>query len=189
MIETDVQRFNTWFGNNYCILQRYCKRYRIEEDTLNDVYINVHDRITRSGYTESYWMTYVKRSIRNLRINEGKRNNGKHFIDYHNEDYSNTVEATLQEIDETERDTLQYREDVMYFSKMMFKFIETRMYSSEWQFVFRCYYLMEGRMTYAKLTTMTGYNKNLCTKVIQTIKKDIRDNFLQWLKDDERRNN
>jgi len=187
-MDNDIKRFNKWFGSNYWLLQKYCKRYRIEEDILNTVYINIHDRIERSGYTESYFMTYVKRSIHNLRINEGKKNNGKYWIDYDNADYSTTVEAKLQEIKETDIDTQQYREDIIYFSKKMFKFINERKYSSEWQFVFRCYYLMQGRMTYAKLTAMTGYNKNLCTKVIQTIKKDIRENFLQWLKNDERRN-
>jgi len=188
MIE-DVQRFNNWFSVNYCVLQKYCKKYRIDEDTLQDVYVNIYDRILRSGYTESYFMTYVKRSIRNLRINEAKKLNNKHFIDYHDEDYTNSIEATLQDKNDEERDTLQYREDIMYFSKMMFKYINDRHYSDEWQFVFRCYYLMEGRMTYAKLTLMTGINKNSCTKIIQTIKGDIRQNFLQWLKDDERRNN
>ena len=186
---TDVKRFDNWFGNNYYTLQKYCERYNIEEDILNDVYINVHDRIERSGYTESYFMTYVKRSIRNLRINEGKKNNGKHWIDYDNEDYATTVETKLREEEETDADTQQYREDVMYFSKMMFKYIENRQYNDEWQFVFRCYYLMEGRMTYNKLNKMTGLDKSKCTRIIQTIKKDIRQNFLQWLNNGERRNN
>ena len=178
---TDVQRYDTWFKNNYCTLQDYCRKYRIEEDILQDVYINVHDRIIRSGYTESYYMTYVKRSIRNLRINEAKKENGKYWIDYDNEDYSATVEAKLREEEETDIDTQQYREEVMYFSKMMFKFIEKREFNQEWQFVFRCYYLMSGRMTYNKLTVMTGMDKSKCTRIIQTIKKDIRENFLQWL--------
>lgn len=185
----DLHRFNVWFNCNYSVLQKYCKRYRIPEDTINDVYISTHDRITRSGFTESYFTTYVKRSMRNLRINEAKKVNGRHMIDFNDLDYLNTIEVKLQETDEIEKDTLQYREDVMLFSKMMFKYIQERQYNEEWQFIFRCYYLMPNRFTYAKLHTMTGYNKNHCTRVIQTMKKDIRDNFLNWFKDGQRGNN
>lgn len=181
-MENDVKRFDTWFGCNYDILQKYCKRYRIEEDYINDVYLNVRDRIERSGYTTNQWTTYVKRSIHNLRINEAKKRNGKHFIEIGNEDYINTIENQLQLEDEIEKDTQAYREDVMFFSRMMFKYIEARGYNEEWNFIFRCYYLMKGRMTYAKLHLMTGYNKNHCTKVIQTIKNDIRIGFLDWLR-------
>lgn len=188
-MENDVKRFDTWFGCNYDILQKYCKRYRIEEDYINDVYLNVRDRIERSGYTTNQWTTYVKRSIHNLRINEAKKRNGKHFIEIGNEDYTNTIENQLQLEDEIEKDTQAYREDVMFFSRMMFKYIEARGYNEEWNFIFRCYYLMPNRFTYAKLHTMTGYNKNHCTKVIQTMKQDIRNNFLDWLKDGSTRNN
>lgn len=188
-MENDVKRFDTWFGCNYDILQKYCKRYRIEEDYINDVYLNVRDRIERSGYTTNQWTTYVKRSIHNLRINEAKKRNGKHFIEIGNEDYTNTIENQLQLEDEIEKDTQAYRDDVMFFSRMMFKYIEARGYNEEWNFIFRCYYLMPNRFTYAKLHTMTGYNKNHCTKVIQTMKQDIRNNFLDWLKDGSTRNN
>lgn len=188
-MENDVKRFDTWFGCNYNILQKYCKRYRIEEDYINDVYLNVRDRIERSGYTTNQWTTYVKRSIHNLRINEAKKRNGKHIIEIGNEDYTNTIENQLQLEDEIEKDTQAYREDVMFFSRMMFKYIEARGYNEEWNFIFRCYYLMPNRFTYAKLHTMTGYNKNHCTKVIQTMKQDIRNNFLDWLKDGSTRNN
>ena len=173
MNNNDVQRFNNWFSNNYSTLQKYCKKYRIAEDYINTVYISTHDRIVKSGYTESYFLTYVKRSIRNLRINEAKNLNGRHYIDYDNEDYTNIVETTLQEIDDCDKDTQQYREDVILFSKMLFKFIDEKFKSDEWKFIFRSYYIMPGRMTYTKLTAMTGYNKNHCTKVIQTMKKEI----------------
>ena len=188
-MENDIKRFDTWFGDNYNILVKYCKRYRIEQDTLNETYLNIRDRIERSGYTTSYWLTYVKRSIHNLRINEAKKRNGKHFIEIGNEDYINTIENQLQLEDEIDKDNKQYIEDVMFFSRMMFKYIEARGYNEEWNFIFRCYYLMPNRFTYAKLHTMTGYNKNHCTKVIQTMKQDIRNNFLDWLKDGSTRNN
>jgi len=180
--------YDRWFTENYEMLQEYCHRFRIEEDILQDVYINVHDRIIRSGYTESYYMTYVKRSIRNLRINEAKKNNGKHWIDYDNEDYSTTVETKLQDERETDYDTQQYREEVMFLSKKIFEYLmHERRITEENLWVFRCYYLMDGRMTYKKLHVMTGINKNTCTKIIKEIKTDIRMNFLTWLRDDERR--
>jgi len=181
--------YDRWFEENYEILQEYCHRFRISEDILNDVYINVKDRITRSGFTESYYTTYVKRSIRNLQINEAKKLNGKYYIEFDNEDYSVTVENQLQFQQETDDDTKQYREEVMFLSKKIFEYLmyEKRV-SEESLWVFRCYYLMSGRMTYKKLNVMTGINKNTCTKIIKEIKTDIRTNFLTWLKNDEIRN-
>ena len=179
----DINRFNKWFGDNYPILQKYCKRYRIEEDYLHESYCNIQQRILKSGYTESFWMTYVKRTIHNMRINDKKKQNNRHYVEFGNEDYTNTIETQLQLEDEIEKDTQQYREDVMFFSRQMFRYINEKQYDDKWQFIFRCYYLMEGRMTYQKLTAMTGYHKNLCTRVITTIKNDIRTGFLDWLKE------
>lgn len=178
----DAQRFDNWIIANYCTLQKHCKRYRIDEDELNDTYLNVKKRILLSGYTGSQYMTFMKRSLRNLQINKRKKLNGRFYVDIENEDYINTIENTLQNIDETEKDTQQYREDVLFLSKKIFQYINEKSYNSEWQFVFRCYFIMNGRMTYAKLTQMTGINKNLNTKIIQTMKNDIRTGFLSWLK-------
>lgn len=181
--EDDVKRFNAWFGDNYKLLSKHCKRYRIEEDYLHECYYNIQQRIVKSGYTGSQYITFVKRSLKNYEINEKKKNNNKYFIEIDNTDYTNTIEDKLQDKDCEEKDTLKYREDLLYFSKMLFKYIETvKKYDEEWQFVFRCYFLMPKRFTYAKLTIMTGINKNKCTKIIQTMKSDIKDNFINWLK-------
>ena len=184
----DSKRFDNWIAINYNDLQNYCKRYRIEEDLLNDVYINIKDRILRSGFTESYFQTYVKRALRNLMINEGKKQNGKYYIDVHDNNFTNIIEGRLKEKDEIEKDTQHYREEIMYLSKMIFKYINEKKYDDEWQFVFRSYYLMPQKFTYAKLTQMTRINKNTCTKIIQTMKKDIRTNFLTWLNGKRRSN-
>lgn len=186
MAKEDVKKFDTWITANYNDLQKYCKKYRIEEDILNTVYINVRDIIQRSGFTNTYYQTYVKRAIRNLQINEAKKNNNKHFIDSDNEDYTNTIEERLQDNDETEKDTQEYREELMYLSKMIFKFLDEKFTDEEDKFIFRCYYLMEGRMTYAKLQGMTGFEKSKCTRIIQNFKQEIRQNFLNWLKENGR---
>lgn len=182
-----VHEFDKWISVNYNQLQAYCGKYRISEDTLNDVYLNVRGLIARSGLTQTFYQTYVKRAISNYEINRKKKENGKHYIDFTNEDYQNCIEDKLIENDDSEKETQQYREDVMYFSKMLFIYLQPR-YDEEFQFVFRSYYLMQGRMTYKKLTAMTGLNKNKCTTIIQTMKKDIRTNFIKWLQNDERGN-
>jgi len=179
--KVEVELFNRWYENNYSLLLKYCKRYRIEQDTLQDVYLNIHQRILNSGYTTTQYLTYVKHSITNLNINNVKKMNGKHFIDVDDDDYCNTIENTLIDIDETNKDTVQYREDVLELSRKLFIYITTR-YSDEELFVFRTYFLMPNRFTYKKLTSMTGINKNKCTKIIQSMKKDIRENFQVWIK-------
>lgn len=177
-----LELYNNWFVKNYTELLEYCKRYHIEIDLLNETYINCQQRISRSGFTETYYKTYVIRSLRNLMINEKKKLNNKYFIDFDNTDYINTVEERLKDKDCEEKSTQQYREDIIYFSKMLFKYIDRNFYTEEDKFVFRCYYLMQGRMTYTKLTRMTGINKNKCTKIIQMFKNDIRTGFMDWLK-------
>lgn len=185
----DLLKFNDWISCNYETLQKHCKRYRIPEDTLQDVYLNVRERIVRSGFTETYFTTYVKRALTNLRINELKRTNGKVFIDVNDCNFTNTVENQLQTLDETEKDTQVYREEVMYFSKMLFMYIQQAGFDSEWQSVFVTYYLMPNRFTYAKLQAMCNINKNKCTTIITTMKKRIRVEFLPWLKEYERSGN
>lgn len=185
--DNDIKRFNDYISTNYTQLVCYCKKYNIQEDLLNDAFLKIHDRIKRSGFTESYFQTYVKTTINNLRKNEQKKWNNKFFVDIEDEDFENTVENTLLDNDEDEKATQAYREDVMYFSMMLFKYImNVKKYDEEWQFIFRSYYLMSGRMTYSKLTAMTGFNKNKCTFVIQTIKKDIKNNFINWLKENDK---
>jgi len=94
-----------------------------------------------------------------------------------------SYEERLQDNDETEKDTAQYREETLYFSKMLFKYIDENTYTEEDKFIFRCYYLMPKRFTYAKLNVMTGIDKSKCTRIIKAIKKDLRENFLLWLKE------
>ncbi len=178
-----VNIFNTWFGNNYDDLLKYCKKYHIESDLLNETYLNVHDRIQRSGFTQTYFKTYILRSLRNLQINEGKKTKGRFIVDFDNEDYETVIEDKLQEKDTDDLNSKQYQEDLMYFSKKLFEYLMTgNKYTDEYNFVFRCYYLMNGRMTYAKLHAMTGIDKSKCTRIIKTMKKDIRQNFFIWLR-------
>lgn len=188
--EQEIRQFDTWISSHYECLQSYCNKYHIPEDILNNAYIKMKDRIVRSGYTSTQYMTYVKTTIGNLQKNEQKKWNNKFFVDVEDEDFENTIEDKLLNDDEDEKATQQYREDVMYFSMMLFKYIMyEKKYDDEWQFVFRSYYLMPQRFTYKKLTAATGYNKNHCTKIIQTMKSDIKENFINWLKDEQRRNN
>jgi DNA-directed RNA polymerase specialized sigma24 family protein len=177
-----IRIYNKWFTGHHKELQQYCRKYRIPEDYIGDAYIKVHDRITRSGFTETYFKTYLLKTICNLRLNDQKKNNKKYFVDV--AEVSREVEREYERLDYTDKDDKRYQEDVLYFSRMIFVYImNIKQYPAEWQTVFRSYYLMPGRVTYKKLHTMTGYNKNHCTKIITTIKKDIRTNFLTWLKD------
>lgn len=182
-----VHEFDKWISVNYNQLQCYCDKYHIPNDTLNDVYLNVRGLIQRSGLTQTFYQTYMKRSISNYEINQKKKGNGKHFVDYTNEDFTKFIEDRLAENDDSDRQTQIYREEIMELSKQLFIYLQPR-YSEEWQFVFRCYYLSVGRFTYKKLTEMTGINKNKCTTIIQTMKKDIRSNFINWVNNDKRGN-
>ncbi len=183
----DAKRFDEWVAVNYCSIQKYCNKYRIPEDLINDTYLNIKSRILLSGFTNNYFKTYYIRALKNLEINNAKKNKNKHFIDSDNPDFKNLIEEKLCFEDEMNTDTLQYREDVLYLSKKIFEYIMYyKKYDDQHLFVFRAYFLNSGRMTYEKLKKATGINKNNCTRIIQTIKKDIKNNFTQWLKEYER---
>jgi hypothetical protein len=185
---TEILYFNQWINENYNGLKKYCRRYNIDEDYLNDAFLKVHERILKSGYTTCQFMTYIKTTINNLKINEHKKQNGKFYVEIKDDDYINTIEEKLIEIENDELQVQIYRDELLQFSKMLFKFImNEKKYDEEWQFVFRCYYIMPGRITYNKLTEMTGFNKNKCTLIIQTMKKDIRKEFITWMRNEQRR--
>ena len=183
---TGIIEFNHWYEDNYYTLVKYCKKYKIPEDVLHDSYLNIHQRISKSGYTTTQYMTYCKSAINNLQINNGKKSNGKYFLELLPEnkdslDFSEEVEEKLREADEMDRDTQRFREEIIEYSRDIFQYITyEKKYDDESLFVFRCYFLLNGRMTYEKLTKMTGINKNHCTKIIQTMKSDIRNNLDNW---------
>jgi hypothetical protein len=185
MYEDDLLRFNTWYQSTYPKLLNYSQRNRIPQDVVNDSYLKVIEKIDKTGFVGDTFMTYCKMSITNMHINNLKKNK-YHHVDVSDINFLKTIEHKLLEDHEDMLDSVQYQEDLLYFSKNLFKYIETRDYSDEWKFIFRSYFLSEGRFTYRKLTMVTGYNKNLCTKVITTMKRDIKDNLTNWIKDNDR---
>lgn len=186
----ELQDFNCWYNQNYKKIMTWAINNRIDADTVHDSYIKVNERITKLGYTGSTYMTYIKRSIQNLNINNKLKKKYNH-IDIDNTDFKNTIEKKLMDTDDFHKDDQLYQEQLMYFSKNLFKYIDSQSYDDEWKFVFKSYFLASGRFTYHKLTEVTGINKNKCTEIITTMKSDIRDNLINYIKkteDDQRRN-
>lgn len=183
--QCDVDRFNNFYSGYYKKLLAWSKRHKIPEDTLHDSYILIHDRIARVGFTGNSFITYVKLSAKNLHINNSKKSSKVHFIDVFDEDWVNTIEDVLTELDNDNTNRLIYQDELLFFSKMLFKFIDYKGYDEEWKFVFKTYFLMSGRMTYLKLTEMTDVNKNKCTKIITQMKADIKSELLNWIKENK----
>lgn len=177
----EVNNFNAWYALNYNKIIKWANRNKISIDTVHDSYLKIVERITKVGYTGTAFTTYVKLSAKNFHINEVKKDNNIYFVDYEDRDWRITVEGVLQEFDEVNNDNTLYQNQLMFFSKNLFDYLESQNYSCEEMFVFKTYYLSKNRFTYKMLTNITGINKNRCTKIITTMKADIKNNLMDYI--------
>lgn len=185
--QEDVIKFDNWITDNYDSLINYCKQYEIDEDILPQVYIKIRERISLMGFRDNFYKTYMLRAIVNTQINELKKKKNKYYFEIDNIDYKYAIENKMYENEMSELSSKNYQEEIMILSKKLFQYIKYKQYNDEWQFIFRTYFLNKKKYTYDKLYKITGVNKNKCTTIIQTIKKDLKNNFIEWLKNNERK--
>ena len=181
----DVKRYNDWYSGYYKNLINWSKRNHIETDIVHDSYLKVIDRISKNGFVGDAYITYTKFSIKNYKINLSKKENNLFFLTIDDQDWVTTIENVLLEKDFENDQSLIYQDELLFFSKALFKFLEHKKYNEEWMFIFKSYYLTPNRFTYKKLTEATGVNKNKCTLIISTMKKDIKENLLNWVKENK----
>lgn len=178
----ELNQFNSWYSSNYNKLWNFAKRNKISQDLMHSSYIKIVEKIEKSGYQTNQYMTYCKRSMVNMSINDSKKSK-QHFVDTDDSDFKTNIEMKLLEIHNDQLDSMEYQEQIMYLSKMLFSYIDSCNYSDQEKFIFRSYFLVSGRVTYKKLHEITKINKNILTKTLTKMKRDIRENLECYIKE------
>lgn len=168
------------------------KHHEHVQDYFHDVLTYTRQRIERSGFTGTDFYKYVWASLNGKaltvkRIEKQKRVDFHHSIPLVAEDENDYIkhivlelEAALQLDQEINDDNVQYHEDLQYHTKMVFQFVDSR-YSPAQASVFKEYFL-EPKCTYKKIAKRTGLSITYCQQAITPIRKDLKQNYVKWLK-------
>lgn len=164
------------------------KHHEHVQDYLHDVIEYTRQRILRSGFTGTDFYRYVWSSLNGKyltvkRIEKQKRKEYHYSYPSNNSDereLRSEVEEQLNFMEELNQDHLQYQQDLQYHTKMVIKFVEQRHAPAEAS-VFKEYFL-EPKATYKKISKRIGLSITYCQKAITPIKKDLKQNYQQWLK-------
>lgn len=191
-----VKSFDTFLGVNYDKLLidalSIFKHHEHVEDYLHDVLIYTRDRITRSGFTGNDFYRYVWSSLSGKfltvkRIEKQKRKDLHYQFptddisdEYNEMHFRSEVESMLIDAQEENSSRLEYHEDLEFHTKRVFQFVDLRYPPAEAS-VFKEYY-MEPKCTYKKIARRTGLSIAFCQQAITPIKKDLKENYITWLK-------
>lgn len=185
----DTKQFDVFFETNYDKFRTYCKNYSISEDVFHDSFIKIRERVSVSGFKDTGMITYCINSFVNTNLNTKKLSSNKNtvnIVDNHGEEIGinyNVVENILQDI-ELENDNILSREQqAQHIVSYLFKFLQHEIKCDDFEMmVFKMYYLSRTKMSYEKISKILGMNKNRITLTIRKIKKQINDEFINYLK-------
>ena len=170
-----------YYCSNYNKLLQYCNKYHIEEDEINNTYLKLKRVVSKTGMTESDYFKYIRKAFWNQIRDDHKARKRKGYT-VPIEDNINLAEEVLHEVLEWETEEQQYREELQYFSKMLFKYIDTRgIFTDIDVFILKSYVFCD--ITYRELEQKIGISEDVCKKTMRKFRADIRLNFIKWLND------
>jgi RNA polymerase sigma factor (sigma-70 family) len=181
-----VEMFDKFFSDEYNKIKTSATSILSHRDDTDDiihnVYLTVRDRIERKGYDGDNFMGYLFRSFQNeLRLAKNREKKVK-LQDIEHESVQFIADWVMNDTEEDNQDTVVYRQEMLYVSQSLFRFLQTRFTEKE-QYLFKTYYLSNQKMTYKDLAKQTKYEINTCSSIIKDMKKIIRVEFLIWLGD------
>jgi DNA-directed RNA polymerase specialized sigma24 family protein len=176
-----LQKFNEFFTSNYNKLLTYCYDYRISADYLHQAYLNTYDKIQKTGWTGNSYTTYIIRSVVNLDINDKKSLKNRNVVNIDTENPL-AIENKLEEIKTEDEINELIRQRNEYIVRELFQFLQYHVKCTEIEMmIFKIYYLSKTKMSYVKIKQLTGVNKNRVTIILRKIKKQINENFINYL--------
>jgi len=180
IVSADTKIYNDMVVMQY---QRFLHFAKEDEDRVHTSYLKVLDRINRMPFTAhtaqeliQKLIIYVKTTI----YNDFKTSytSSKPVVQV-----GNDAEEVLQiGLNEANNDK-EFHNQVQYATQKLFEYIKKN-YPEDWQYTFRCYYLYDEqgkKITYKKLSEITGYSISKCCNIIQAIKTDIRENLEDYI--------
>lgn len=179
------EEFEEYFKRNYNTLTAQTKNitgyydHELIIDFSHDAYIKIKSRIEDKGYEGKNFGGYYYRVVQNLYHDHTKDKRKKKNVGI--DDYFNTTEHKLHEIDEDHKNSEEYMNQVYFLTPEMFKFLEINFTDKE-NHIFRSYYLVP-KTSYAVLSKRIGYSISYCSQVIKKMKKSLRKDFINWLND------
>jgi RNA polymerase sigma factor (sigma-70 family) len=185
MNENKVKEFDKFFKENYKKIlndaRSITKNDLYYEDIVNENYLKIRERILRNGFNGNFY-AYVWISIKNdfstIKKTQGKRVM-KDIDDYDNNssDIEKAEQILLQQQywnDENET----YYQNIEFIVMKLFDFIETR-YNEKQCYLFKTYFLLSTN--YKELSEITKYSQTYISNTIKPMKKDVKNNFINYL--------
>lgn len=177
-MSTGITTVDSYFNCNYEKIKDYCNKYNIDEDKINDVYVNMKKRLTSlTGLTDTEYFQYVRRSIWNSIRDDARKRKRRGFNVYIEDENVNLIEKKLLEEDFNNQ---EYINEIQYLTKMLFKYIDERgIYDDREVFILKSY--AWTTKSYDQLEKEIGISKNICKKTMMKFRNDLRFNFVKWL--------
>ena len=174
---------NDFYIKRYNNLIGYCNDKNIEHDFLNDVYLKMIKVFTgdTSNLSDKEYYSYTIKSLWNLMLDNEKslrKRRTVHYTDSPN--IQDELEYKLQIEEQYDKDTILYKEEIEYLTKMLFKYIQDQDYDDKEIYIIKSYFL-EDKMTYKKLELKININLHKIKRTIRFFKNDVKTNFIPWL--------
>lgn len=182
-----VKEFDQFFIDNYSKLlmnaNSITSHYDYSSDIVNDVYLKVRQRIELSGFTGTNYFGFCWMSIQNDWFVLCNRKKIRHFIDIDDHDnHFNDIERAEQYLlteEEWNQKQEEYYQKIEFIVRILFNYIETN-YNEKESYLFKTYFLLGE--TYKQLSVRTNYSQAYISNTIKPMKRDLRNNFTEFLK-------
>jgi hypothetical protein len=182
--KTLIEKYNEIFTENYDKLKRIAQQ---DDDVLHHVYIKNLNRFDTNDFfsahtsIETKLLNFMSLSIHNHSKTMAKQT-GKHI------EINDDAENKLVLNDLIEKHDLQHYQELQYLTEKLFEYTGKH-YNEAENYTFRVYYLWDvnnKKITYTKLSEITGYSVSKVCGIITKIKKDLRQNLINYINDNQR---
>ncbi|MDR2950730.1 MAG: hypothetical protein LBV71_16200 [Prevotella sp.] len=172
----DMQRcdeFKLWFNNNYNeIKSNLIDKGKYNEDTIINTFLKLY-RILERGHIinnyRTYWNTAYFTNIFNETIKTSKYNNRMEYIGDNGEQYDG--------IDYNDNGEEQYDELIHQIDEWLNDNVTDVIEREIFIIYINTKYDTNYKMTYTRLSQLTGVDENKIKEIIPRIKKQIKDKF------------
>ena len=178
---TLVQTYNQIFAQNY---KHFCIFAQNDADLVNNVYLKIYNNFQVANFTgktlseiKEKIYGYCKVSIYNTFLTQKRLQ--KNNIEIEN------CQTQLQQTESIDEDNRTETQQLEFISMKLFQYLKLH-YSEADEYVFTCYYLYDKdkRLTYAQLSTITGFSISKVCGIIKRIKQDLQQNLVNYINND-----
>lgn len=183
IVSASTQTFDEVFIKNYNNLLKFCNN---EEDRLHEKFIDIRQRLEvkpLTAHTITEIPIQLLRYIKTALYNNWKKDERLKKNNISPDECYWELEDNLLKAQELNQDFEDNQVQLEYMSMRLFEYIKLN-YDKEWNYVFVTYYLYDAnnkKITYAELSSITGYSISKCCKIIKTIKQDLKLNLIPYV--------